>query len=146
MGLKTAKRLAADILSAGLSRIRIDPKRIEDVESVVTREDVRRLIKDGAIGKRPPSNPSKGRLRSKVVAKRKGRRSGPGSRKGARREGVGWVEKVRAQRKLLRALRDKGEISRTMYRKLYRRVKGGVFASKRALLGEIESLKGAKGG
>ncbi|MEM2920693.1 MAG: 50S ribosomal protein L19e [Candidatus Bathyarchaeia archaeon] len=144
MGLKTAKRLAADMMSVGLSRVWIDPERLEDVESAVTRGDVRRLISEGVIRKRPPSNPSKGRLRLKLMAKKKGRRSGPGSRKGTRRGGVGWVEKVRAQRKLLKDLRDKGEISRSVYRELYYKVKGGVFASKRALLEQVESLKGVE--
>jgi large subunit ribosomal protein L19e len=144
MGLKTAKRLAADIMSVGQSRIWIDPERLEDIESAATREDVRRLIGEGAIRKRPPSKPSKGRARLKLVAKRKGRRSGPGSRKGAKRESVGWVEKVRAQRKLLKDLRDRGEISRSVYRELYRKVKGGVFASKRALIEQVKSLRGVE--
>ncbi|MEM2047774.1 MAG: 50S ribosomal protein L19e [Candidatus Jordarchaeales archaeon] len=135
LGVKTVKRLAADILKVGESRIWIDPERLEDVENAVTRADVRRLIKSGVIRKRPVSTPSRGRARN-------GRR-GPGSKKGAKgaRMSVTWVEKVRAQRRLLKELRDKKIISRRVYRRLYLMVKGGSFASRRALMNYVASLK-----
>jgi large subunit ribosomal protein L19e len=135
LGIKTVKRLAADILKVGESRIWIDPEGIEEVEDAVTRADIRRLIKSGVIRERPASTPSRGRMRSG--------RSGPGSRKGAKgaRMTVTWVEKVRAQRRLLRQLRDKGVVSRRLYRRLYMMVKGGAFASRRMLLNYVASLK-----
>ncbi|MEM3712114.1 MAG: 50S ribosomal protein L19e [Thermoproteota archaeon] len=137
MGVGTVRRLAADILKVGESRIWIDPERLEDVENAVTRADVRRLIKSGAIRKRPASTPSRGRVRI-----RSGRR-GPGSRKGSKsaRVSVKWVEKVRAQRRLLKELRNRKIISRKMYRRLYLMVKGGMFASRRALMNYVISLK-----
>lgn len=137
MGIKTVKRLAADILKVGESRILIDPARIEEVEDAVTRADVRRLIKSGVIRERPPSTPSRGRARA-----RNGRR-GPGSRKGAKgaRMTVTWVEKVRAQRRLLKQLRDRGVVSRSLYRRLYLMVKGGSFSSRRVLMNYIATLK-----
>lgn len=137
MSVKTVRRLAADILKVGESRIWIDPARIEEVEDAVTRADVRRLIKSGVIRERPPSTPSRGRVRA-----RSGRR-GPGSRKGAKgaRMTVTWVEKVRAQRRLLKQLRDKGVVSRSLYRRLCLMVKGGAFPSRRVLMNYIASLK-----
>jgi len=137
LGVKTVRRLAADILKVGESRIWIDPERLEDVENAVTRADVRRLIKSGIIRERPASTPSRSRVRA-----RSGRR-GPGSRKGAKgaRVSVTWVEKVRAQRRLLKELRDKKIISRRMYRRLYLMVKGGAFASRRALMNYVVSLR-----
>jgi len=137
MGVKTVRRLAADILKVGESRIWIDPERLEEVENAVTRADVRRLIKSGIIRKRPASTPSRVRARAKSG------RKGPGSRKGAKgaRLSVTWVEKVRAQRSLLKELRDKKIISRRVYRKLYLMVKGGAFASKRALMSYVLLLK-----
>lgn len=137
MGVKTVRRLAADILKVGESRIWIDPEKLEEVENAVTRADVRRLIKSGVIRKRPSSTPSRGRVRAK------GGRRGPGSKKGAKgaRISVTWVEKIRAQRKLLKELRDRKIISRRVYRRLYLMVKGGAFASKRALMNYVLSLK-----
>jgi len=137
LSIKTVKRLAADILKVGESRIWIDPERTGEVEDAVTRADVRRLIKSGVIRERPASTPSRGRVRMRSG------RSGPGSRKGAKgaRMTVTWVEKVRAQRRLLRQLRDKGVVSRRLYRRLYLMVKGGAFASRRVLLNYVASLK-----
>jgi len=134
LGVKTVRRLAADILKVGKSRIWIDPERLEEVENAITRADVRRLIKSGVVKKRPASTPSRGRTRARS------RRRGPGSRKGARLP-VTWVERVRAQRRLLRELRDRKVISRRVYRRLYLMVKGGAFASKKALMNYIVSLK-----
>ncbi len=137
MSIKTVKRLAADILKVGESRILIDPARIEEVEDAVTRADVRRLIKSGVIRERPPSTPSRGRARAR------NRRRGPGSRKGAKgaRMTVTWVEKVRAQRRLLKQLRDREVVSRSLYRRLYLMVKGGSFSSRRVLMNYIATLK-----
>jgi large subunit ribosomal protein L19e len=137
LGVKTVRRLAADILNVGESRIWIDPERLEEVENAVTRADVRGLIKSGVVRKRPASTPSRGRVRAG------GRRRGPGSRKGSKdaRLSVTWVEKVRAQRGLLKGLRDRKVISRRLYRRLYLMVKGGAFASRRALMNYVISLR-----
>ena len=43
--LSLQKRLAAEILGVGESRIWIDPNRIEDVADAITREEIRGLIK-----------------------------------------------------------------------------------------------------
>ena len=73
-----------------------------------------------------------------MLQKKKGRRRGPGSRKGAKgaRQGekTEWLKKVRAQRRLIRILRDKGVIEKSVYRKVYRLIKGGMFRSKKHLL------------
>jgi len=137
LSVKTVKRLAADILKVGASRIWIDPERIEDVENAVTRADVRRLIKSGVIMERPASTPSRGRVRMRSGGR------GPGSRKGAKgaRMTVTWVEKARAQRRLLKELRNRRVISRRLYRRLYLMVKGGAFSSRRVLMNYVASLK-----
>jgi len=141
MGVRTVRRMAADIMSIGTSRIWFDPERLEDIEAALTRGDVRRLIKDGAIKKRPASTPSRGRKRSIRKARAKGRRSGAGSRKGGVSRTTPWIDKVRAQRKLLKELRLKGEVPRKVYRSLYYKVKGGVFESRRDLLDRVKSLR-----
>lgn len=137
MSIKTVRRLAADIMKVGESRIWIDPARIGEVEDAVTRADVRRLIESGVIRERPPSTPSRGRVRERSGGR------GPGSRKGAKgaRMTVTWVEKARAQRRLLKQLRDKGVVSRRLYRRLYLMVKGGAFSSRRVLMNYVASLK-----
>ncbi|MFQ5758479.1 MAG: 50S ribosomal protein L19e, partial [Candidatus Bathyarchaeia archaeon] len=52
LSLKNQRRLAAEILKVGESRVWIDPDRTEDVEIVITRDEIRRLIHEGAIRRR----------------------------------------------------------------------------------------------
>lgn len=149
--LRTVRRIAASILGVGESRVWMDPERLEEVETAVTREDVKRLIKEGVISKLPPATPSRGRWRVKRLQIKKGRRSGPGRRKGPRiEEKELWIRKVRAQRGYLKYLREKGLIDSKLYRRLRNQVKGGVFrsvSSLRAHLKEIGVLRegGASG-
>ena len=48
MDLKNQKRMAADILGCGESRVWIDPNRIEDVADAITRADIRKAIDAGS--------------------------------------------------------------------------------------------------
>ncbi len=129
--LTLQKRLAADILGVGVSRIWIDPTRVDDVASAITREEIRRLIKEGVIRAIPSHSPSRGRWRIRHEQRKKGRRRGPGRRKGdatARRDPKEeWMHRIRKIRRYLRWLRDHGVIDRRTYRKLYMWAKGGMF-------------------
>lgn len=137
MNLSTGKRMAAEILKCGKNKVWIDPQRQEDVDEAITKADVRRLIQDGAIKKRRENQQSRGRARKNLNQRKKGRRSGHGSRRGARgareKKKSDWMTKVRAQRKLIKEMRDSGQMSKENYREIYRKVKGGFFSSKRNL-------------
>jgi len=134
MKVSLARRLAAEILGVGESRIWIDPENLDRVATVISRNEVRKLIKDGIITVRPPSTPSRGRIRTKRRQKKKGRRRGPGSRKGTRvNEKEVWVARIRALRKYLRYLRKRKLIDKRTYRRLYLMTKGGAFRSVRHL-------------
>nr|MQY68649.1 50S ribosomal protein L19e [Hadesarchaea archaeon] len=82
MKLNTQRRLAADILGVGVNRVWIDSARIADVSSAISREDVKRLIRQGAIKARPELGISRGRFRRRAAKRKQGRRRGVGSRKG----------------------------------------------------------------
>ena len=47
MTIKFARRVAAEITKRGVNSIRIAPTKMEDVKKAMTRDDVRKLIKDG---------------------------------------------------------------------------------------------------
>ena len=139
------RRLAAQILGVGESRIRIVPETDEDredIESAITREDVEKLIKRGIIRVEPAKSNSRGRWRELKEKRAKGRRRGPGRRKGkagARADRKRqWINKIRKMRRYLKYLRDKGIISRRLYRKYYRLAKGGMFSSLAALRMHLE--------
>ncbi|AAL63946.1 50S ribosomal protein L19e [Pyrobaculum aerophilum] len=122
------KRLAADILGVGVSRIKISPEAAERLEEVVTKDDVRALIDQGLIWAEPERGVSRGRWRVRHIKKKKGRRRGHGSRKGPRTdEEEAWKEKVRAMRRFLNTLKRKGKLEPRVWRQLYRMVKGNYF-------------------
>jgi large subunit ribosomal protein L19e len=131
--LSLQKRLAAEVLGVGLSRVRIDYERIDEVESALRREDVRKLIKDGIIWAEPLRRNSRGRWKLLHEKRRKGHRRGPGKRKGAKgarqNEEELWVYTIRKIRRYLRWLRDHNVIDKKTYRRLYLLAKGGTFRS-----------------
>ncbi len=134
MTLRTQRRLAAALLKVGENRVWIDPEATDEVSEAVTRDDIRRLIKEGIIRAKQERGISSYRKKKRALQRKKGRRRGHGSRKGAKYARYSrkerWMSTIRALRKLLRELRDSGELSRSTYRKLYRMAKGGAFKSK----------------
>ena len=125
--------MAAEILKVGENRVWIDPERADDVELAISREEIRRLIRDRAIKKMPEKGISRARARRIHDKKVAGRRRGQGSRegtKGARTPSKeAWMKRVRAQRKRLRGLRDSHALNETVYRQLYIMSKSGSFRS-----------------
>mgnify|MGYP002517915456 FL=1 len=134
MNLTTQKRLAASILKVGLNRVWIDPERIEEVSMAITRDGVKQLINDGAIKAKPQKGISSYRSKKIKEQKKKGKRKGRGSIKGAKNARTPkkqvWMKTIRALRTDLKDMRDAGEIDPTTYRKLYKMAKGGAFRSK----------------
>ncbi len=134
MNLEMQKRLAADILEVGKNRIWLDPDRSAEISTAITRDDVRRLIDDGAIKAKPKQPGSRARARARKEQREKGKQSGPGTRKGAKQsrktQKEEWMGKVRSLREKLKELRDEDVIDSSLYRELYRKVKGGTFRSR----------------
>jgi len=136
------RRLAAEVLKCGLNRVWFNPERIADVQQAISREDIRNLILDGVIASHQKVGNSRGRAREMMAKRSYGHRKGPGRRKGA----VGsrtvskerWVSRIRAQRRVLRDLRETGEIERSVYRRFYRRAAGGQFRTVAHLRAQVE--------
>lgn len=70
MNLTPQKNIAARILNVGVKRVWIDPESEEDLSLALTREDVRKLISDGIIRKKPIMGVSRGRARNLLTQKR----------------------------------------------------------------------------
>ncbi len=137
-----ARELVAQMYGVGKKRVWIDPGRLEDVESALTKDDLRKLVESGVIRILQKKGQSRYRARILRIKKKKGRRRGPGSRKGppgARLDPKkAWMRKIRAIRRLLKRLREKGVIDRKTYRRLYRQAKGGFIRSKAHVIELIE--------
>jgi len=132
-GLKSQRRLAAQILKVGQNRVWVDPERTDDVEAAITREEIRKLIHEGVIKPLPESGVSRARARILHEKKKKGLRRGPGTKSGAAHAKISkkeaWMIKIRALRKRLRELKNNRIITESTYRKLYAMTKSGRFES-----------------
>ncbi len=134
MNLSKQKKLAAKVFGVGKKRVVFDNDKLSEIKESITRSDIRSLEILKAIKKNPKNSVSRVRARKVLKQKRKGRKTGPGSRKGkktARLSGKRlWMNKIRIQRSFAKELRDKQLISLSTYRLVYRRIKGGYFRSK----------------
>ena len=145
MQLKIQKRLAANCLKCSEKKIWFDQDRLEDIKEAITKADIRSLINDGSIKHKPIKSISKVRVRKQRIQKRKGRRKGAGSKKGKKTARLpkkkAWMQKIRIQKNFLKELRSKKMINTSTYQKLYMKVKGGFFRSKRHIKLYIEEQK-----
>jgi len=148
MNTSSQKKIAAQVLKCGTSRVKL--KESQEVEEALTRQDVRDLVQKGLVYKIQKKGTSRFAAKKKLVQKKKGRMRGMGKRKGTKgarkKDKTKWIELVRAQRSLLKELRDKKQIDVSLYRKLYMRVKGGFFRNKSHImmyLKDKELLKSA---
>ncbi|MDI6888286.1 MAG: 50S ribosomal protein L19e [Methanocellales archaeon] len=142
--LSNQRRMAAEILGVGETRVWMDGKRSEDIAAAITRADVRALIEEGVIKRKPEKGVSKGRVRAKMAKRKYGHRKGHGSRRGAKGARMPrkeqWMKRIRALRRKLKTLRDEGKIDASTYRKLYNKAKGGEFRSVAHLNAHLESI------
>ena len=134
--------LAYRILKCGINRVWINPDSLADVNLALTADDIKKLIEDGTIRKKQVIGISRGRARLKHEKLKRNQQKGPGKRKGAKTAGNSkkdqWMNRIRPQRRYLKALRDKGLIEKSDYRKIYRKAKGGQYRSVNYLKNQLE--------
>ena len=145
MDLKNQKRMAREIFKCGKDRVYLNPMRSDDIAEAVTREDIRTLIKAGAISKRQIIGASRAHARHIKAQKDKGKRKGQGSRKGAKYARYPrkrrWIDAIRPIRELLKFWRDNGFIDKKTYRQYYLFAKGGQFRNKGHMMAQMELKK-----
>jgi len=143
MSLRSQRRLAAEILKVGENRVWIDPERTIDVEVAITREEIRRLVHEGAIKPLPKKGVSRARARVLQQKRRRGLRRGPGRKTGSAKAKVSkkeaWMKRIRTLREKLRELKENRVITQDVYRKLYNMAGSGVFESTADLERYIET-------
>ena len=138
MNLNVQKRIAAKILKCSPKKVKLDQSQAEEIKESITKRDISGLIKSKAIVKKAGQETSRGRARKIQQQKSKGKRKGPGSRKGKINASVSrkqrWMSKIRAQRKLLKEMKEQSKVSKATYADLYRKSKGGFFRSRRHIM------------
>ncbi len=133
MNFTNQRRMAAELLKCGRHRVWFDvrPDAQEHIAEAVTRKDIRQLIHARIIRKKQKRGNSRTRILKAKAQRAKGRRKGPGSRKG--RAGARfpskqrWMQSIRPLRRDLRTLRDTGVLDPHVYRQYYLKAKGGQF-------------------
>jgi len=145
INLRDKRELAARVLGVGANRVKFSPEYLEDVADAITRENIRSLVTARTIHVRGIKGTSRGRTRARhVKAKKRGR--GQGSKKGAKGARQGkkelWVNRVRAMRYHMKVLKRRGDISKTAFWSLYKKINGGQVRSLshlRELVKEVSS-------
>jgi large subunit ribosomal protein L19e len=139
--MKTQRRLAAEILKVGESKIWFDPTKISEIEKAVTKADVRKLIEKGYIKVR--------KEKLKKPKEKKKKRRYEGSKKGGKYSIVPrkrrWITLVRSLREFAKELKKEGKIDNKTYRLVRRWIKGGMFKSKMHMKLYLEQHKLIKG-
>lgn len=136
--------LASRLLKCGVNRVWISPDSLSDVSLALTAGDIKKLILDGIIRKKQVIGISRGRARMRHEALKRNQQKGSGKRKGSKYAGPNkkkktqWINRIRPQRRYIKALRDKGLIEKSDYRKVYKKAKGGQYRSVKYLRNQLE--------
>ncbi|CAM9900316.1 unnamed protein product, partial [Discosporangium mesarthrocarpum] len=70
VSLKLQKRLAASVLKCGKGKIWLDPNEVNEISLANSRQNIRKLVKDGLVIKKPQVVHSRSRVNARLEAKR----------------------------------------------------------------------------
>lgn len=141
MNLGKQKNLAARALGVSKKRVKFvgtTPENRKSLKELISRESVHELVEEKLILKLPKKGNSRTCANHLLEQKKKGRRSGQGSRKGTAKARFGnkdkWMIKIRALRNTLKDFKDSGRLDTKTNRDLYMKAKGNFFRNKKHMM------------
>ena len=126
MKLDKKKQLAAKALKIGKSRVIFDNERLEEIKAAITKQDIKDLVKAGAIKIREVKG------RKKIKRRKTKKRQGKIKKKVKRRKQE-YVKITRKLRSYIKELKKQKKISKEDYWELRKRIKARAFKSKAQL-------------
>merc|ERR550537_390200 len=110
-----------------------------------SRFNVKKLLKDGLIIRKPIKIHSRARVRKNLIAKRRGRHCGAGKRRGTKEarmpSKIIWMRRQRVLRRLLKKYREQKKIDKHIFSTFHNAAKGNQFKNKRVLIEAIHKKK-----
>lgn len=141
MNLGKQKKLAARALGVSKKRVKFvatTPENRKSLKELISRESVHELVQEKLILKLPKKGNSRTRANHLLNQKKKGRRTGQGSRKGTAKARFNdkdkWMIKIRALRNTLKKLKNSGRLDTKTNRDLYKKAKGNFFRNKKHMM------------
>ncbi|KAF1666225.1 60S ribosomal protein L19, partial [Aptenodytes patagonicus] len=157
--LRLQKRLASSVLRCGKKKVWLDPNETNEIANANSRQQIRKLIKDGLIIRKPVTVHSRARCRKNTLARRKGRHMGigkcwlpaenwrtalaaaaglvdqdPVGREETRAGGKGFLEAVRGLHELLPSCSDQAEARRSKTKEARKRREERLQAKKEEII------------
>ena len=122
MNLKRKKELAARTLDVGKERVGLVEERKEEIKEAISKEDIRQLVKEGAIKIKEIKGTRK-------IKKRKKRRTTGNIRKKVKTRKKDYMILTRKLRKYLKELEKQGRITRDEKKELRKKIRNRDFKS-----------------
>lgn len=126
MNLLNKKKLAAKTLGVGMGRVEFNINRLEEIKEAITRQDIKDLVKGGAIKIKEPKG------RKKNVKRKQRRRAGKIKLKVNSRKQE-YVKITRKLRRYIKSLKDQEKITKEKHIDLRKQIRNRIYKSKRHL-------------